>query len=85
MSEALQSEVAQLIVETLNLDIDAKDIIPDQPLFREGLGLDSIDALELAMAISRKYGFQLRSDDSDNSTIFASLEALSSHIDANRQ
>ena len=85
MSEALQPEVAQLIVETLNLDIDATEIVPDQPLFREGLGLDSIDALELAMAISRKYGFQLRSDDSDNSTIFSSLEALSSHIAANRQ
>jgi acyl carrier protein len=85
MSEALNLEVAELIVETLNLDMDAKDIVPDQPLFREGLGLDSIDALELAMAISRKYGFQLRSDDSDNSTIFASLNALSRHIEANRQ
>ncbi len=85
MSDALQLEVAELIVETLNLDNEAKDIVPDEPLFREGLGLDSIDALELAMAISRKYGFQLRSDDSDNSTIFASLNALSSHIEANRQ
>jgi acyl carrier protein len=85
MSETLNLEVAELIVETLNLDMEAKDIAPDEPLFREGLGLDSIDALELAMAISRKYGFQLRSDDSDNSTIFSSLNALSSHIAAHRQ
>lgn len=84
MPETLQMEVATLIVETLNLDIAAGDIVPDQPLFREGLGLDSIDALELAMAISRNYGFQLRSDDSDNDKIFASLAALSAHIEANR-
>lgn len=84
MSDALQLEVAALIVDTLNLDVSPEEIVPDQPLFREGLGLDSIDALELAMAISRKYGFQLRSDDSDNDKIFASLEALTAHIDANR-
>ncbi len=84
MSETLQREVATLIVDTLNLDHAPEDIIPDQPLFREGLGLDSIDALELAMAISRNYGFQLRSDDSDNDKIFASLAALTAHIEANR-
>jgi len=84
MSETLQQEVAALIVDTLNLDISPEEIVPDQPLFREGLGLDSIDALELAMAISRDYGFQLRSDDSDNGKIFASLAALSAHIEANR-
>ncbi len=84
MSETLQREVATLIVDTLNLDNAPEDIIPDQPLFREGLGLDSIDALELAMAISRTYGFQLRSDDSDNDKIFASLAALTAHIEANR-
>lgn len=84
MSETLQREVATLIVDTLNLDNAPEDIIPDQPLFREGLGLDSIDALELAMAISRTYGFQLRSDDSDNDKIFASLAALTAHIEVNR-
>ncbi len=84
MSETLQREVATLIVDTLNLDIAAEEIVPDQPLFREGLGLDSIDALELAMAISRNYGFQLRSDDSDNGRIFSSLAALTAHIEANR-
>jgi acyl carrier protein len=84
MSEALQLEVATLIVNTLNLDNTPEEIAPDQALFREGLGLDSIDALELAMAISRNYGFQLRSDDSDNDKIFASLAALTAHIEANR-
>lgn len=84
MSQTLQREVAALIVDTLNLEISPDEIVPDQPLFREGLGLDSIDALELAMAISRDYGFQLRSDDSDNGRIFASLAALTAHIEANR-
>ena len=52
----------------------------EAPLFGEGLGLDSIDALELALAISKKYGFQLRSDNDDNRRIFASLRALSAHV-----
>lgn len=85
MSETdLESELAQLIVNTLNLDTPATDIEAEAALFGEGLGLDSIDALELAMAISKKYGFQLRSDDSDNARIFSSLRALAAHIQANR-
>lgn len=78
-------EVAQLLIETLNMeDITATDIDPEAPLFGEGLGLDSIDALELALAISNKYGFQLRSDDAENTRIFASLRALSQHIEKHR-
>lgn len=84
MSETLQQEVAALIVDTLNLDVSPGEIIPDQALFREGLGLDSIDALELAMAISVNYGIQLRSDDNNNGKIFSSLAALTAHIAANR-
>jgi len=87
MSEqtAMQQEIAQLIVDTLNLeDIDAADIEPEQPLFGEGLGLDSIDALELALAISGKYGFQLKAEDENNKSIFASLQSLASHIEKNR-
>lgn len=81
----LEKEVAQLIVESLNLeDIDPGQIDPDAPLFREGLGLDSIDALELALAISTKYGFKLHSDDKKNTDIFRSLRALSRHIEQNR-
>lgn len=82
----LELEVAQLIIDALNLeDVEAVDIEPDAPLFREGLGLDSIDALELALAISKNYGFQLKSDDSDNTRIFSSLRCLSSHIESHRK
>lgn len=82
---ALEQEVAQLIIEALNLDdVTVADIDPEAALFRDGLGLDSIDALELALAISQHYGFQLRSDDQDNTRIFSSLRALSAHIDQSR-
>ena len=78
-------EVARLLVETLHLEeVQAEAIDPDQPLFGDGLGLDSIDALELALAISKTYGFQLRSDDQENRKIFASLRALSQHIAQSR-
>jgi acyl carrier protein len=83
--KALELEVAQTIVDALNLeDIRAEGIDPEEPLFRDGLGLDSIDALEIALAISMKYGFQIRSDDNDNSRIFASLRSLSHHVEENR-
>jgi acyl carrier protein len=80
-----EKEVAQLIIDTLNLeDIEADEIDPEEALFREGLGLDSIDALELALGISRRYGFQLRSDDENNARIFSSLRALTAHIEQHR-
>ena len=80
-----ERELAELLVESLNLDgVDAAGIDPEAPLFNAGLGLDSIDALELALAISKKYGFQLRSDSDDNRRIFASLRALSAHVEQNR-
>jgi acyl carrier protein len=78
------AEVAELIVRTLNLEQPATAIEPDEPLFGEGLGLDSIDALELALAISQTYGFELKSDDGRNRSIFASLRNLAAHIEANR-
>lgn len=82
---ALENEVAQLIIDALNLeDITPGDIDPEAALFRDGLGLDSIDALELALAVSRTYGFQLRSDDENNARIFSSLRALSAHIEQHR-
>jgi acyl carrier protein len=77
---ALETEVAELIVKALNLDLAAKDIVPTEPLYGDGLGLDSIDILEMALAISKKYGFQLRSDDPDNETIYTSLRSLTQHI-----
>ena len=81
---ALEAEVAVLIVSALQLEVQPEEIEPEAPLFGEGLGLDSIDALEMALAISRKYGFQLRSDDERNGRIFASLRSLSAHIEKNR-
>jgi len=84
-SPDLQNQVAQLIIDTLNLDIEVLDIKPEDYLFGEGLGLDSIDALELAMAITNIYGFQLRADDANNKNIFRSLNSLTDYIQINRQ
>lgn len=81
---APEQALAALIVASLQLEQPAEAIAPDAPLFNEGLGLDSIDALELALAISRAYGFELRSDDERNQRIFASLRSLSAHVEANR-
>lgn len=81
---AFESELAALIVQALNLEITPDEIDPDAPLFGEGLGLDSIDMLEIALAVSKKYGFKLRSDDADNERIFASLRALTAHIEKHR-
>lgn len=75
-----ESEVAALIVEALNLEIDPSEIKSDEPLYGEGLGLDSIDMLELSLAISKKYGFQLRSDDKNNRQIFTSLRTLTQAV-----
>lgn len=79
-----EMEVARLIVSALSLETRPEDIEPEAPLFNAGLGLDSIDALELALAISKKYGVQLRSDDERNHRIFASLRSLTAHIEKNR-
>jgi acyl carrier protein len=76
-----ERELADLLVEVLHLEVAAGEIDPEAPLYGDqGLGLDSIDILEIAVAISKKYGFKLRSDDPDNDRIFASLRALASHI-----
>lgn len=80
----LMSEVAALIVEALNLDVKPEDVQPDDPLYGEGLGLDSIDMLEISLVISKQYGFQLKSDNENNVKIFASLRSLSEHIASQR-
>lgn len=80
----LQDEVAGLIVSTLNLDVSPEEIQPDASLFGEGLGLDSIDILEVALVVSKRFGFQLRADNADNVSIFSSLASLTRHIAANR-
>lgn len=80
----LEQAVANLLVTTLNLETPVDAIDPIAPLFGDaGLGLDSIDMLELSLGISKQYGFQLRSDAADNVQIFASLRALCQHIDKN--
>lgn len=81
---AFEQEIAGLLVAVLHLEIQAHEIEVDAPLFNEGLGLDSIDALELALAISRDYGLELKSDDQRNRTIFASLRSLAAYVDLHR-
>lgn len=83
-SSELLAEVAALIVEALNLDITPDSIAPDDPLYGEGLGLDSIDMLEISLEISKRYGFQLKSDNDKNAEIFASLRSLSAHVATHR-
>ena len=77
-------KLAQLIVTTLNLDIEPAGVDPTARLFGEGLGLDSIDILEIALAISKAYGVKLRSDDENNQHIFTSLRSLNEHIQQHR-
>lgn len=84
VNQELQNDVAGLIVSALNLDIGPQEIQPDAPLYGEGLGLDSIDILEVALVVSKRFGFQLRSDNADNIHIFSSLANLTQHIAANR-
>ena len=83
-ASAEELELARLIVTTLNMDVQAADIDPAAPLYREGLGLDSIDILEISLAISKSYGVKLRSDDENNAKIFTSLRTLNSHIQQHR-
>jgi acyl carrier protein len=80
----LQLEVAVLMIECLNLEITADQIDPDAPLYGEGLGLDSIDVLEVALVVSKRYGMQLRADSADNQHTFSSLRSLADHIAAQR-
>jgi acyl carrier protein len=82
---AFELEIARLIASVVNLEIVPEKIDPTAPLFGEGLGLDSIDLLEIALTISQTYGFSLRSDDPDNRRIFASLRAFAAHIAQHRK
>lgn len=85
VQQALESELAQLLVSALNLDdIQPDSIDPTAPLFGGSLGLDSIDALELALVLSKKYGFELRSDDANNRHIFSSLKQLADYVQSHR-
>ena len=80
----LQQELATLLVQSLNLDVVAAEIDPDVPLYGTGLGLDSIDILEVALIVSKQYGVQLRADAEENQQIFRSLRHLAEYIAAQR-
>ena len=81
---AEELKLAQLIVSALNLETQAAEIDPTAPLYGEGMGLDSIDILEVALAVSKAYGVKLRSDDDLNRKIFSSLRSLNEHIQQHR-
>jgi acyl carrier protein len=83
-SSSIEQDLAGLIVRTLKLKVDPAAIQPDAPLFGEGLGLDSIDALELSLAISQTYGYQLKSSDPEIKAIFSSLRTLAAAVEKNR-
>ena len=85
MSEVLHESVKRLIVEALMLeDLEPTEIEDEAPLFGDGLGLDSIDALELAIAIDKKFGVKIEAEDERNKEIFRSVASLARHIAANK-
>ncbi len=85
MMNELEQELATQIVKELNLeDVSLDEVSADTPLYGEGFGLDSIDILEIALLISKKYGFELRSDNPENEQIFATLGTLAAYVAAHR-
>lgn len=80
----LEADMAKLIVQTLTLNVEPEQIQPEEPLFGDGLGLDSIDALELALMVSQHYGYHIRSDDPDTVATFSSLRSLCQSIEKHR-
>lgn len=86
MLSAEQLEIATLIIEAVNLeDVDAKDIKPHTAIFNDGLGLDSIDALEISLELSKKYGVKIKSGDENINDVFSSIESLTAFVQANKQ
>jgi acyl carrier protein len=79
-----ETELSGLMVEVLNLEITPEEIEPEAPLYGQGLGLDSIDMLEISLAIGKRYGVELRADDEDSRMVFASLRSLARHVDEHR-
>lgn len=85
MTTEMERELKQLIIDTLELeDVTPDDIAPDEPLFGGGLGLDSIDALELGLALQKRYGIQLEADSDDTRRHFANLRSLAALVEARR-
>jgi acyl carrier protein len=84
LQQPFEQEIARLLVETLQLEMDPRDIDPEAPLFNEGLGLDSIDALEIALVVAHQFGLDLKAEDERNEQIFASLRSLTRYIETQR-
>jgi len=84
MTVDLEREIADLITQALNLDVPAATIDPEAPLYRDGLGLDSIDILEIALVISKRYGIEIKAESVENQQIFRSLRGLAVFIAAQR-
>jgi len=84
-SATTEYEVARLLIETLQLERSPEEINPDAPLFGDGLGLDSIDALEIALALSRSYGFEIKSEEARAQQVFLSLRNLTQYINDHRK
>ena len=84
MKNGFELEVATVIVSVLELELAAGDIDPTEPLFFDGLGLDSIDALELALEFSERYGLEIKTDHEKNEEVLANLRTLARHIEQNR-
>ncbi|MCB6182914.1 phosphopantetheine-binding protein [Leeia sp. TBRC 13508] len=82
--QALELEIAGQIVSALNLEMTPEEIDPEAPIYGDGLGVDSIDILEIALVLSKKYGVQIKADSADNTKIFASLRALTAFVAENR-
>jgi acyl carrier protein len=78
------NEVSNLVIETLNLEVTAEEINLDDPMYGDGLGLDSIDILEIALVVSKKYGLQLKADNKDNQAIFSSMRSFADYIQKHR-
>jgi acyl carrier protein len=86
MDEDIKAAVKKMIVESLRLeDVKPEEIKDAEPLFGDGLGLDSIDALELAVAIEKRFGLKIRAEDEKNKQIFRSVESLARHIAESRK
>lgn len=83
-SADLQREVAELMIECLKLEVTADQIAPDDALYGDGLGLDSIDILEVALVVSKRYGLELRAESAENQHVFSSLRSLSDYIATQR-
>lgn len=84
VTDEFRNEIAKDIVQALNLDVSPNEIAADAPLYGDGLGLDSIDILEIALVVSKKFGLQIKADNPDNASIFKSLNSLCDYILANR-